>query len=552
MTLSELLEGLPLTAPPPRGWEALEASGLEYDSRRAAAGTLFFAFSGAHADGRKFAGAAMEQGAVAVVSELPPLEDFRGPWLQVEHGREALAIAARRFYSMPDERLTLTGVTGTNGKTTTVFALDAALRALGRVTGMAGTIEYRVAGEVLDAINTTPESLDLIRLMRRTLDAGGSHFQFEVSSHSLELRRVHGLSFHTAVFTNLTRDHLDFHRSMESYFAAKARLFSGAGGPPPPFAVVNADDEWSGKLEIPPSTRRLTYGIRSPADLKVDTFDAGFAGLRFNVRHPKGRTEVDSPMCGIINVYNLLACFGAALEPWVRARGNRHGLRRAATACPAASSASTRASRFSWWSTTLTPTTRCATSFTVARALEPKRVITLFGCGGDRDRTKRPLMGQAAAELSDFVVVTSDNPRQRRSARHHQRRAGGRAAHRRAPRRGAGPREGDPARHRRSRSGRHRATGRQGPRALPADRRHDDTFRRPRRRAKSCAPMATAPKINRGGRRTGREPLSCHLCGLARPACSRGSTVDIRFDGHAHTLARGSVCRPARGKPRRP
>ena len=158
MTLSGLLKGLPLTAPPPRGWEALEASGIEYDSRRAAPGTLFFAFSGAHADGRKFAGSAMERGAVAVsFSELPPLEKFRGPWLQVERGREALAIAARRFYSMPDERLTLTGVTGTNGKTTTVFALDAALRALGRVAGMAGTIEYRVAGEVLDAINTTPE-----------------------------------------------------------------------------------------------------------------------------------------------------------------------------------------------------------------------------------------------------------------------------------------------------------------------------------------------------------------------------------------------------------
>jgi UDP-N-acetylmuramoyl-L-alanyl-D-glutamate--2,6-diaminopimelate ligase len=410
MKLNGLLESLPLSSLPSSGWETLEVSGIEYDSRRVNSGTLFFAFSGAQVDGRTFANSAIERGAVAVVSELSPLEGFQGPWIQVVHGRETLAIAARRFYNAPDERLVLTGVTGTNGKTTTVFALDAALRALGRVTGMVGTIEYRVADQVFNAVNTTPESLDLLRLMRQTVDTGGTHFQFEVSSHSLALGRVHGLTFHTAVFTNLTQDHLDFHLSMESYFEAKARLFLGAGGPAPAWAILNADDDWSGRIKTPPSTQRLSYGIHSPADLKVDTFDAGFSGLRFTVRHPKGRTEVRSPLCGVINVYNLLACFGALWSQGIEPDEIALGL-------AALESVPGRFERVDEGQPFLVVVDYAHTDdalrnvIQVARALEPKRVITLFGCGGDRDRKKRPRMGEVAGQLSDFVVVTSDNPR---------------------------------------------------------------------------------------------------------------------------------------------
>lgn len=410
MKLSALLEGLPVTSPLPPGWEALEVYGIEYDSRRCGQGTLFFAFPGAHVDGRKYARAAVERGAAAVVSEMEPLEDFAGRWIRVAHGRQALAVASRRFYGSPDEKLVLTGVTGTNGKTTSVFALDTALRHLGRQTGMVGTIEYRVAGAAREAVNTTPESLDLVRLMAETAAAGGSHFQFEVSSHALALGRVHGLRFHTVLFTNLTQDHLDFHGSMEEYFAAKARLFEGAGGPAPEWAVINADDEWGRRLETPASTGRLTYGIDSAADLKAESIELGFAGVRFTVRHPRGRTEISSPLCGLINVYNLLGCYGAlwalGFEPQAIAGG-----------LASLQSVPGRFERVDEGQPFLVVVDYAHTddalknAIRAARALEPKRVITVFGCGGDRDRKKRPLMGQAAGELSDYVVVTTDNPR---------------------------------------------------------------------------------------------------------------------------------------------
>ncbi|NWF85904.1 MAG: UDP-N-acetylmuramoyl-L-alanyl-D-glutamate--2,6-diaminopimelate ligase [Bryobacteraceae bacterium] len=410
MRLAALLEGLPLASPLPEEWKGLEVSGLEYDSRRITAGGLFFAFAGAQTDGRTFARQAMERGAAAVISEEAPLEGFEGRWIQVPHGREALAAVSKRFYGAPDERLALTGVTGTNGKTTTVFALDAALRHLGRVTGMVGTIEYRIADKRLEAVNTTPESLELVRMMAQTLAAGGTHFQFEVSSHALELRRVHGLAFHTVLFTNLTQDHLDFHGTMENYFAAKARLFTGAGGPPPKWAVINADDEWGRRLGLAQETKRLTYGLHAAADLKAEQVAAGFEGVRFTVRHPRGRTEVRSPLCGLINVYNLLGCFSALWTYDFAPEEIAAGLGSLA-------SVPGRFERIDEGQPFLVVVDYAHTddalrnTIRVARGLDPKRVITLFGCGGERDRKKRPLMGQAAGELSDFVVVTSDNPR---------------------------------------------------------------------------------------------------------------------------------------------
>src|SRR5579863_2563092 len=226
MKLAQILEGVPLRTALPEDLYALPVAGLDYDSRRIEAGFLFFAFAGARADGREFAQAAIAHGAAGVVSDLPPPEGFRGLWIEVGHGRQALALAARNFYGKPDERLFLTGVTGTNGKTTTVFLIDAILRSAGITTAMVGTIEYRLAGEVRPAVNTTPESLDLYRLFDELEQAGGTHVTMEVSSHALALGRAYGITFHTAVFTNLTRDHLDFHRTMEDYFAAKRLLFT--------------------------------------------------------------------------------------------------------------------------------------------------------------------------------------------------------------------------------------------------------------------------------------------------------------------------------------
>lgn len=408
MNLAALLTGTGTRSPIPAALARTEVSGLDYDSRRVAPGFVFFAFPGARTDGRNYARQALDKGAVAVVSELPPPEGFEGAWVVVEHGRTALARAAREFYGRPDERLQITGITGTNGKTTTCYLIDSILRAAGQTTSLIGTIEYQVAGERRDAVNTTPESLDLMRLFAETLEKGGSHVTMEVSSHALALRRVYGIGFHTAVFTNLTRDHLDFHGTMERYFASKEMLFAGAGAPPPPWSVINADDEWGRQLNAR-GARSLTYGIQG-GDVRAENVESGFEGLRFRVIHPGGAIDIQSRMVGHINVYNILAACAAGLshglEPDVIARGV-HDCR----AVPGRFERVEAGQPFLVIVDYAHTDDALRNTILVARGLQPKRVITLFGCGGDRDRAKRPMMGRAAAEASDFVVLTSDNPR---------------------------------------------------------------------------------------------------------------------------------------------
>jgi UDP-N-acetylmuramoyl-L-alanyl-D-glutamate--2,6-diaminopimelate ligase len=320
-----------------------------------------------------------------------------------------LALAARNFYGKPDERLGLTGITGTNGKTTTGFLIDSVLRAAGRVTALIGTIEYHLGGRVLPAVNTTPESLDLMRLFAELESVGGTNVTMEVSSHALELGRVYGLRFHTAVFTNLTRDHLDFHGTMEAYFAAKQKLFEGAGGPPPRFAVLNRDDEFATQLKLHPKTETFWYGFGADANLRARHISSGFQGLKFDVQQGRRRFEIESPLIGRINVYNILAACGAGLsygiEPEIIARGIA-SLR----AVPGRFERVDEGQPFVVVVDYAHTDDALRNVIAVARGLNPKRVITLFGCGGDRDRSKRPLMGQAAA-ASDFVVLTSDNPR---------------------------------------------------------------------------------------------------------------------------------------------
>jgi UDP-N-acetylmuramoyl-L-alanyl-D-glutamate--2,6-diaminopimelate ligase len=410
MTSGEILSGAGLAEPLAPELARIEISGMEYDSRRAAPGFLFFAFPGAKADGRQFAADALARGAAAVVSESEATPELASRWIRVRHGREALSVAARNFYGKPDERLGLTGITGTNGKTTTSYLFDSILRAAGHTTAMLGTIEYHLAGRVLKAVNTTPESLDLVRLFAELEREGGSHVTMEVSSHALALRRVFGLHFHTAVFSNLTRDHLDFHGTMEQYFAAKQMLFEGAGGPPPKFAVVNRDDEWGRKLKFSARTEVIWYGMGQEAALRPRHISSGFQGLRFEVQHRKTRFSVQSPLIGRINVYNILAACGAAIsygiEPETIVRGIAN-LR----AVPGRFERVDEGQPFTVVVDYAHTDDALRNVIAVARALNPKRVITLFGCGGDRDRAKRPLMGQAAAEGSDFVVLTSDNPR---------------------------------------------------------------------------------------------------------------------------------------------
>jgi UDP-N-acetylmuramoyl-L-alanyl-D-glutamate--2,6-diaminopimelate ligase len=410
MTVGEVLAGVRLCAALPNDVARASIAGLDYDSRRIDKDYLFFAFEGQRADGRNFALDAIEKGAKAVVSQSPKPKGFAGQWIQVEHGRQALAVAARNFYGKPDERVALTGITGTNGKTTTAYLVDAILRVAGRTTALIGTIEYHLGEQVLPAVNTTPESLDLHRLFAELEKIGGTHATLEVSSHALALGRVYGLEFHTAIFTNLTRDHLDFHHTMEEYFAAKRLLFEGAGAPPPRFAVLNSDDESVRGLTTHSGTETYWYGLGQGASLRAENIRSNLQGLRFDVKYGSGRFPVESALMGRINVYNILAAccagFSFGLDPQTIARG--------IASCRAVPGRFERVDEGQPFAVVVDyahTDDALRNTISVARDLSPKRVITLFGCGGDRDRTKRPLMGEVAAELSDYVVLTNDNPR---------------------------------------------------------------------------------------------------------------------------------------------
>jgi UDP-N-acetylmuramoyl-L-alanyl-D-glutamate--2,6-diaminopimelate ligase len=414
MKFSEMLRG---TGASFTGLDA-EISGLDYDSRRIQPGFLFVAMRGESADGNRYIEAALKNGAVAVVTDSAQERPRAGvAWAVMEHGRRALAQLSANFYGRPAERLTITGVTGTNGKTTTTFLTEAILNFSGKKSALVGTIEYHVAGQVLPAPHTTPESLDLNQIFAQALAAGATDAAMEVSSHALEQGRVWGIPYEVAVFTNLTRDHLDYHKDMETYFAAKKLLFSGTGARPPRFAMINADDEYGlALLEAghPRAERVLSYGL-SAGDFHAENVDLQPAQTAFDLVTPAGRTPINSRLIGKVNVYNLLAAAGAA---WARGctleqireavRGfNQVPGRFERVDC---GQPFTVVVDYAHTDDALRNLTAIARDF-AARGGAAGRVITLFGCGGDRDRTKRPLMGRVAAEGSDFVVVTSDNPR---------------------------------------------------------------------------------------------------------------------------------------------
>jgi UDP-N-acetylmuramoyl-L-alanyl-D-glutamate--2,6-diaminopimelate ligase len=403
MKMWEVLNGIPLRSELPADLAQLQVEGLDYDSRRIQPGFVFFAFSGAKADGRAFAAAALAKGATAVVSELPTPADFAGPWIQVEHGRRALATAARNFYG---QNVALTGITGTNGKTTEGFLIDSVLRASGKTTALIGTIEYHIGAEVLPALNTTPESLDLYRIFDRLTKIGGTHATMEVSSHALALGRVYGLEFHTAVFTNLTRDHLDFHLTMDEYFSAKQILFRRG----PAFAVINQDDPYGQRIETPSRTEVITYGLEKDAGVRASKISSTFDGLKFDVVAGKIRFPVESPLIGRINVYNILAACAAGLSYQIPVETIAAGIANC-RGVPGRFERIDEGQPFAVVVDYSHTDDALRNAILVARGLNPKRVITLFGCGGDRDRTKRPIMGQVAGELSDRVILTSDNPR---------------------------------------------------------------------------------------------------------------------------------------------
>lgn len=409
MTLGDALAGVPVSL---RGVAdpTAKVAGLAYDSRKVEGGFLFFAFPGANADGRAFADSAVANGALAVVSESPAPEGFSHPWIQVPHGRKALALACGNFYGHPDRSLNVAGITGTNGKTTTSYILDSILRRAGKTTALIGTIEYRLAGRPMPSVNTTPESLDLFRIFVDLQNLNGSHVVMETSSHALALGRVHGVHFETAVFTNLTRDHLDFHGSMEAYSAAKQKLFLPQDAPAPRYAVVNFDDPFGRSIKTNAETEVLSYGLEDGAMGRAQRIVSGFEGLRFEIQFRGQSYPIRSPLVGQINVYNILAAWCAAYANGIGPQIIAEGIEQCA-AVPGRFERVVQGQPFLVVVDYAHTDDALRNTLATARSLTSKRIITVFGCGGDRDRSKRPLMGSAAAEGSDLVILTSDNPR---------------------------------------------------------------------------------------------------------------------------------------------
>lgn len=383
-------------------------STITYDSRRATRDAVFVALRGLKADGAGFAAQAVSRGAALIVSESPRVEGVDAAWLLVSDARLALALLADAYYDSPSRRMRVVGVTGTNGKTTTSYLLSSILDAAGLKAGLLGTVAYRLGAEEREASRTTPEAPDVQQLLNEMIQQGCKAAVMEVSSHALALKRVDGMQFAAGVFTNLTRDHLDFHEDMETYFQAKRRLFELL--PPDAPGVINLDDPRGASL-LDVSKKVLTFAIAKPADVTPGPLEFTLAGLSFDIRTPRGTVAVRSRLVGRPNVYNILAAAATAvaldvpLDAIARGVETLPGVPGRFEVVSGPEDAVTVVVDYAHTDDAL------RNLLETARGLAPKRILTVFGCGGDRDATKRPLMGMVAARLSDVVVITSDNPR---------------------------------------------------------------------------------------------------------------------------------------------
>jgi UDP-N-acetylmuramoyl-L-alanyl-D-glutamate--2,6-diaminopimelate ligase len=415
MTIGDLLRALDQVpglarSPLPDTGAALDATctGVTHDSRRVGRGAIFVALLGLKANGAVFAPQAIAAGAAAIVAEAPPPADVKVPWIVVSDARLALAWLSAGFFEHPSREMSVVGITGTNGKTTTSFLTSAILDAAGIPCGLMGTVTYRIGDHAFDATRTTPEAPDLQAFMRDMIAGGCGACVMEVSSHALALKRVDGIQFAAAVFTNLTRDHLDFHTNMEDYFAAKRRLFELLPANAP--ALINVDDPRGASL-VEIVGRPVTYGINKPADVSPGPLSFSLSGLDFEVRTAHGAVHVRSRLVGKPNVYNILAAVGTALELGVPIDAIEEGLRRLPGVPGRFEVVSSDADDVTVVVDYAHTDDALRNLLETARPMATRRLITVFGAGGDRDRTKRPLMGMVAARLSDVVVITSDNPR---------------------------------------------------------------------------------------------------------------------------------------------
>jgi len=422
MNWKELIEEV--TAVGAGGGSDEPVTGVEYDSRKVRPGAVFMAMKGGSTDGNRYVEKAIAAGALGIITDSAQTFDhllvFRPGLsvLEVEHGRRALAAASAAFFGHPERRVAATGITGTNGKTTTAFLTEALLNAAARTTVLVGTIEYHVAGEVRPSVHTTPESRDLFELMAEGARRGAAELVTEVSSHALDQGRAAGVNFDVAVFTNLTRDHLDYHQTMEKYFAAKRLLFDGMVYPAPRVAVVNAHDPYA--EELAEAARKAgaevrTYGI-GVGDWRAASYSLTPGGAVLDLETPAGEAKVASRLAGEVNILNLLAALTAAHArgvPFAELMASVPRLKPVPGRFQSVDAGQpfTVIVDYAHTDDALRNLTALARQMTGGRGDCGKRVITVFGCGGDRDRTKRPKMGQAAGAGSDFVVATSDNPR---------------------------------------------------------------------------------------------------------------------------------------------
>lgn len=417
MKLSELIHHFPGRVRLRSGSSETSVSAVEYDSRKARTGSLFVAVKGLESDGHAYIEKAVSAGASAVVVDRTWNGQTSVPVIEADNSREALSYLSAAFWGFPSRKISVVGITGTNGKTSTTYMLESIFRAAGLVPGVIGTVNYRWNSTVIDAPNTTPESADLQSIFGRMVSEGVNAVAMEVSSHGLSLGRADDISFDGGVFTNLTRDHLDYHKTFDDYFAAKKKLFAlvEGSGKSKRFAAVNADDPYGVELLSEKSRFSypfLGYGYDPLSSFHVDKGSVVNAidGVSYSLAHEGAHISVALPLAGMFHVYNSLAAFSAASALGIDTATILKGLSMC-TNVPGRFDTVHSKLGFSVVVDYAHTNDALEKLLSSVRGLKPRRIITVFGCGGDRDRTKRPLMGKAACALSDDVIITSDNPR---------------------------------------------------------------------------------------------------------------------------------------------
>ena len=392
------------------GDEAVEIRGIAYNSRSVTPGDLFVAIKGGKSDGARFVPQALAKGAAVVAAEhrIEPAPGTAA--LVVPDARRFLAEISRAFYRDPSRELQLAAITGTNGKTTTSYLVDSVFRHAGLRSCLSGTLGTKIGERTFHSEHTTPESPDLMRFFRRALDEGCTHGVLEVSSHSLALQRVYGARFKTAVYTNLTRDHLDFHQDMESYYQSKKLLFSATNGNEVETAVINIDDPYGRRLAGESACAVLSYGFDEKADIRVVRHHSRVDGTDVALMTPEGEIEFNLRLIGRPNIYNVMAATGAALSLGLGLDEIRRGVE-ALDGVPGRVERVNAGQDFAVIVDYAHSPDSLENLLNTVSQLPHGALITVFGCGGDRDRTKRPIMGEIAARMSSFVLATSDNPR---------------------------------------------------------------------------------------------------------------------------------------------